>query len=221
MAGADAAYDDFLAGDVHTNGCLRYAALRNILYRKGKGIEILAVNDPALAMTCEWWKQLYGESEGKDGKGLYPASAVYSTDLHSIGQFIQEGTRSMFETVVNVDIDDGFTVPADAENGDGLNFMAGKTVNYVNQMAHDGTVLAHTDGGVPNLSITLTSRSAFDFGYLVYFFEKACAVSGYMLGVNPFNQPGVEAYKKNMFALLDKPGYSELRAELESRLSKL
>lgn len=221
MAGAAAAYDDFLAGDVHTNGCLRYAALRNILYRKGKGIEILAVNDPALAMTCEWWKQLYGESEGKDGKGLYPASAVYSTDLHSIGQFIQEGTRSMFETVINVDIDDGFTVPADAENGDGLNFMAGKTVNYVNQMAHDGTVLAHTDGGVPNLSITLTSRSAFDFGYLVYFFEKACAVSGYMLGVNPFNQPGVEAYKKNMFALLDKPGYSELRAELESRLSKL
>ena len=221
LQGAAKAYDDFAGGDVHTNGCLQYAALRNILHRKGKSIEILAVNDPALTMTCEWWKQLFGESEGKDGKGLYPSSAVYSTDLHSIGQFIQEGTRTMFETVVDVDIDDGFTVPTDAENADGLNFLAGKTINFVNQKAHDGTVLAHTDGGVPNLAITLTSRSAFDFGYLVYFFEKACAVSGYMLGVNPFNQPGVEAYKKNMFALLDKPGYAEQRAALEARLTNI
>ncbi len=221
LAGASKAYDDFLGGDVYTNGCLRYAALRNLFYRKGKSIEILAVNDPALTMTCEWWKQLFGESEGKDGKGLYPSSAVYSTDLHSIGQFIQEGTRTMFETVVNVDADDGFAVPADAENADGLNFLAGKTMNCVNQKAHDGTVLAHTDGGVPNLSVTLTSRTAYDFGYLVYFFEKACAVSGYILGVNPFNQPGVEAYKKNMFALLDKPGYSDRREELEARLSSI
>lgn len=221
LAGASKAYDVFLGGDVYTNGCLRYAALRNLLYRKGKSIEILAVNDPALTMTCEWWKQLFGESEGKDGKGLYPSSAVYSTDLHSIGQFIQEGTRTMFETVVNVDVDDGFAVPADAENADGLNFLAGKTINCVNQKAHDGTVLAHTDGGVPNLSVTLTSRTAYDFGYLVYFFEKACAVSGYILGVNPFNQPGVEAYKKNMFALLDKPGYSDRREELEARLSSI
>ena len=221
LAGAAKAYDDLAGGDVHTNGALKYAALRNILHRKGKSIEILAVNDPALTMTCEWWKQLYGESEGKDGKGLYPASAVYSTDLHSIGQFIQEGTRTMFETVINVADDDGFAVPSDAENADGLNFLAGKTLTFVNQKAHDGTVLAHTDGGVPNLSLTLTSRSAFDFGYLVYFFEKACAVSGYMLGVNPFDQPGVEAYKKNMFALLDKPGYADRRAELEARLADI
>ena len=221
LAGAAKAYEDFKDGDVLTNGCLKYAAIRNILHRQGKSVEILTANDPALTMTCEWWKQLFGESEGKDGKGLYPSSAIYSTDLHSIGQFIQEGSRVMFETVMNVNIDDGFKVPYDAENGDGLNFLADKTINFVNQKAHDGTILAHTDGDVPNLSITLTSRSAFDFGYLVYFFEKACAVSGYMLGVNPFNQPGVEAYKKNMFALLDKPGYSELRAELETRLTGL
>ncbi len=221
MAGAAKAYDDFADGDVNTNSCLKYAALRNLFLRKGKSVEILTVNDPALTMTCEWWKQLYGESEGKDGKGLFPGGATYSTDLHSIGQFIQEGTRMMFETVINVDIEEGITIPSDAEDGDGLNFLAGKSLNFVNQKAHDGTVLAHTDGGVPNLSVTLTSRSAFDFGYLVYFFEKACAVSGYVLGVNPFNQPGVEAYKKNMFALLNKPGYAELRDALEARLSSL
>ncbi len=221
LAGAAKAYDDFADGDVNSNDCLKYAAIRNLLYRKGKVTEILAVNDPALTLTCEWWKQLYGESEGKDLKGLYPSSAVYSTDLHSIGQFIQEGTRTMFETVIDVDIEDGVTVPTDAENADGLNFLAGKSVNFVNQKANEGTVLAHTDGGVPNLSVHLTSRSAFDFGYLVYFFEKAVAVSGYLLGVNPFNQPGVEAYKKNMFALLNKPGYSDRKAELEERLAKL
>ncbi len=221
MNGAAKALDDFAEGDVYTNTCLKYAAIRNILHRQGKSVEILAVNDPALAMTCEWWKQLFGESEGKDGKGLYPSSVVYSTDLHSLGQFIQDGNRIMFETVINVDIDDGFTVPMDAEDGDGLNFLAGKTINFVNNKAHDGTILAHTDGSVANLDITLTSRSAFDFGYLVYFFEKACAVSGYVLGVNPFDQPGVEAYKKNMFALLGKPGYEKSREELEARLATL
>ncbi len=221
LAGAAKAYDDFAEGDIYSNTCLKYAALRNLFLRAGKSVEILTVNDPALTMTCEWWKQLFGESEGKENKGLFPGSATYSTDLHSIGQFIQEGTRMMFETVINVNIDEGITIPADDEDGDGLNFLAGKNLNFVNQKAHDGTVLAHTDGGVPNLSITLTSRSAFDFGYLVYFFEKACAVSGYVLGVNPFDQPGVEAYKKNMFALLDKPGYADLRASLEARLADM
>jgi glucose-6-phosphate isomerase len=172
-------------------------------------------------MTCEWWKQLFGESEGKDGKGIYPASVVYSTDLHSMGQFVQDGTRLMFETVLNVDIEDGVTIPYDAENADGLNFLAGKSLNFVNQKAHLGTVLAHTDGDVPNLAINLTSKSAFDFGYLVYFFEKAVAVSGYTIGVNPFDQPGVESYKKNMFALLDKPGYADYKAELDARLADL
>ena len=221
LAGAAKAFDDFADGDVFTNGCLKYAAIRNILHRRGKSIEILTVNDPALTLTCEWWKQLFGESEGKDGKGLYPSSTVYSTDLHSLGQFIQEGSRLMFETVINVNIEEGIKIPTNAEDGDGLNFLAGKSLNFVNQKAHDGTILAHTDGDVPNLSIALTSRSAFDFGYLVYFFEKACAVSGYVLGVNPFDQPGVEAYKKNMFALLGKPGYDELRATLEDRLFTL
>ena len=159
--------------------------------------------------------------EGKDGKGLYPASAVYSTDLHSIGQFIQEGTRVMFETVINVNAEDNFVIESDADNADGLNFLAGKTINFVNQQAFLGTVMAHTDGGVPNISIELTSRTARDFGYLVYFFELSCAVSGYMLGINPFNQPGVEAYKKNMFALLGKPGYEENAEELKKRLEKI
>ena len=203
------------------NDCLKYVAMRNILNRRGKTIELLAVNDPAVTMTCEWWKQLFGESEGKDGKGIYPASVVYSTDLHSMGQFVQDGTRLMFETVLNIDIEDGVTIPYDAENADGLNFLAGKSLNFVNQKAHLGTVLAHTDGDVPNLAINITSKSAFDFGYLVYFFEKAVAVSGYTIGVNPFNQPGVESYKKNMFALLDKPGYAEHKAALDARLADL
>ena len=221
MEGAAKAREELACGDVHTNDCYKYVAIRNILNRRGKTIELLAVNDPAVTMTCEWWKQLFGESEGKDGKGLYPASVTYTTDLHSMGQFVQEGTRLMFETVLNIDIEDGVNIPYDAENADGLNFLAGKSLNFVNQKAHLGTVLAHTDGDVPNLAITLTSKSAFDFGYLVYFFEKAVAVSGYMIGVNPFNQPGVESYKKNMFALLDKPGYAEHKAELDKRLADL
>ena len=198
-----------------------YAMMRNALYLSGRKIEILANYNPKLHYFGEWWKQLFGESEGKDGKGIYPSSATYSTDLHSIGQFIQEGERVMFETVININNEDGFVVPSDKDDADGLGFLAGKSVNTVNQKAFLGTVLAHTDGGVPNIVLELDSRSAYDFGYLVYFFEKACAVSGYLLGVNPFNQPGVEAYKKNMFALLGKPGYEERKAELEKRISEL
>ena len=226
LDGAAKAHADFAGEDFENNDCLKYAAVRNLLYRgskyrNAKSVEILAVNDPSLTMTCEWWKQLFGESEGKDGKGIYPSSATYSTDLHSIGQFIQEGERVMFETVINIDNEDGFTVPSDKDDADGLGFLAGRSVNTVNQKAFLGTVLAHTDGGVPNIILELDSRSAYDFGYLVYFFEKACAVSGYLLGVNPFNQPGVEAYKKNMFALLGKPGYEDRKAELEKRISEL
>lgn len=221
MAGAAAARKELAGGNALTNPCYRYAAIRNILYRRGKKVEILVANDPALTMTCEWWKQLFGESEGKDGKGLYPSSAIYSTDLHSMGQFIQDGERVMFETFIDVDVSDGFEIPYDAENSDGLNFLAGKEMNYVNQKAFEGTVMAHTDGGVPNCVIDLSTRSAYDFGYLVYFFEKAVAVSGYMLGINPFDQPGVEAYKKNMFALLDKPGYSEEKKKLEAKIAEI
>ena len=218
MEGAAKAREELACGDVHTNDCYKYVAIRNILNRRGKTIELLAVNDPAVTMTCEWWKQLFGESEGKDGKGLYPASVTYTTDLHSMGQFVQEGTRLMFETVLNIDIEDGVNIPYDAENADGLNFLAGKTVDFVNEMASKGVALAHIDGGVPNLKLTVSKLDAYNFGEMVYFFEKACAISGYLLGVNPFDQPGVESYKKNMFALLNKPGYEAARAELEKRL---
>ena len=221
MAGAAKAREELSVCDLEKNDCYKYAAIRNILYRKGKAIELLVSYEPAFTLMNEWWKQLFGESEGKDGKGIYPSSATYSTDLHSIGQFIQEGERVMFETVININNEDGFVVPSDKDDADGLGFLAGKSVNTVNQKAFLGTVLAHTDGGVPNIVLELDSRSAYDFGYLVYFFEKACAVSGYLLGVNPFNQPGVEAYKKNMFALLGKPGYEERKAELEKRISEL
>lgn len=221
MQGAAKARKELAGGDVFTNPCYRYAAIRNILYRKGKSVEILVANDPALTLTCEWWKQLFGESEGKDGKGLYPSSAIFSTDLHSMGQFIQEGERVMFETYIDVNINDGMTIPYDETNSDGLNFLAGKELNFVNQKAFEGTVMAHTDGGVPNCVVNLTSRSAGDFGYLVYFFEKTVGVSGYLLGVNPFNQPGVEAYKKNMFALLDKPGYQDAKKELEKKIASI
>ena len=221
MAGAAAARTELSGGDVLSNPCYRYAAIRNILYRRGKRVEILVANDPALTLTCEWWKQLFGESEGKEGKGLYPSSAVYSTDLHSMGQFIQQGERVMFETYIDVNVSDGFTIPYDEENSDGLNFLAGKEINFVNQKAFEGTVMAHTDGDVPNCVVDLSSRSPRDFGYLVYFFEKAVAVSGYMLGINPFDQPGVVAYKKNMFALLDKPGYAEEKKKLEARISEI
>ncbi len=202
------------------NDCYRYAGLRNLLYRKGKSMELLVSYEPRFAMMAEWFKQLFGESEGKDNKGLFPASVTFSTDLHSLGQFIQEGSRTMFETVVTfAHTDADVTIREAEDNGDGLNFLAGRTMSYINRKAFEGTVLAHTDGGVPNLVITVDRPDEYNLGELIYFFEKACAISGYMLGVNPFNQPGVEAYKKNMFALLGKPGYEARRAELEARLN--
>lgn len=201
------------------NPCYQYAAVRNILMRKGKQIEMLVNYEPCLQYFGEWWKQLFGESEGKDGRGIFPASANFSTDLHSMGQFIQDGARILFETVLHVetpraDLEIGF----DEENIDGLNFLAGKKMSDVNNKAFLGTLLAHTDGGVPNLIVEIPQLDAYHFGNLVYFFEKACAVSGYLLGINPFDQPGVEAYKKNMFALLGKPGYEDAKAALEARL---
>lgn len=201
------------------NDCYKYAAVRNILNRKGKDIEIMVNYEPALTFFSEWWKQLYGESEGKDQRGIFPASVSFSTDLHSMGQYIQDGKRFLFETVLKVEEPEkDVKIPYDEANVDKLNFLAGKTVDYVNTKAFQGTLLAHTDGSVPNLIITIPKLDAYNFGALAYFFEKACGVSGYILGVNPFNQPGVEAYKKNMFALLGKPGYEEQKAELEQRL---
>jgi len=198
---------------------VRYAMLRNILYNKGKIIELLVSYEPAAQMFTEWWKQLYGESEGKDEKGLYPASVIFSTDLHSLGQYVQSGLRTMFETVLDFKKSaDTVVVPDDPNNIDGLNFLSGKELHDVNRMAMTGTLFAHNDGGVPNILIEADGRDAENFGHLVYFFELACAVSGYMLGVNPFDQPGVEAYKKNMYALLGKPGYEEQKAELEKRM---
>lgn len=219
MAGARGARELYLNQDYLENDCLHYAAARNILYRKGKEIEILVNYEPKLTYFAEWWKQLYGESEGKDGKGIFPAAVNFSTDLHSMGQYIQDGRRNLFETVIQVENPhQDFIIPADPADLDGLNFLAGKTLHEVNSNAYKGTVLAHNDGKVPNLVLTVDELSAKTFGELVYFFELACAVSGYTLGVNPFNQPGVEAYKKNMFALLGKPGYEELATELNERL---
>ena len=219
MQGAAEARAAFQSGSVTENDCFRYAALRNILYRKGKGIEILVNYEPALVMLGEWFKQLFDESEGKDKKGIFATSANFSTDLHSIGQFIQDGTRSMFETVVWVKEprSESF-IEETAEDIDGLNYLAGKSVQFVNSKAYAGTLMAHMDGGTPNIVIEIDKADAYHFGYLVYFFEKACGLSGYLLGVNPFDQPGVEAYKTNMFALLGKPGYEERRKELEARL---
>lgn len=219
MKGAAAAREKYAADDLANNDCYKYAAVRNLLYREGKAIEMLAAYEPFMTMMCEWFKQLFGESEGKDGKGLYPSSAIFSTDLHSLGQYIQQGERCLFETVVwfNEPKED-VAIEFDGVNADGLNFVAGKTVNYVNRKAFEGTVLAHTDGDVPNIVIELDRPDEFNLGELIYFFEKACGISGYLLGVNPFDQPGVESYKKNMFALLGKPGYEQRRAELESRL---
>jgi Glucose-6-phosphate isomerase len=196
-----------------------YAAIRNELYKGGKKIEILANFHPKLHYIAEWWKQLYGESEGKDNKGIFPAAVDLTTDLHSMGQWIQEGERSIFETVISVEhADRTVLVPSDEADLDGLNFLAGKRVDEVNKMAELGTQLAHVDGNVPNIKITLPQVNAYYIGQLFYFFEKACGISGYMLEVNPFNQPGVEAYKKNMFALLNKPGYEKESAEIKSRL---
>ncbi len=219
MQGAADARARYSESDPEKNECLRYAAIRNILYRKGKVTEILAAYEPSAQMFCEWWKQLYGESEGKDNKGLFPASVIFSTDLHSLGQYIQEGLRNIFETVIDFKSSpDSVKIPYDPENIDGLNFLSGKEIHDVNRTAMLGTLFAHTDGGVPNVVLEADDRSAHTFGYMVYFFELACAVSGYLMGVNPFNQPGVEAYKVNMFALLGKPGYEEKRASLDARM---
>lgn len=219
MEGARKAQDALMQEDLALNDCYKYAALRNILYRKGKNKEILVSYEPAFTMMAEWYKQLFGESEGKDNKGLFPASVVFSTDLHSMGQYIQDGRRDLFETVVlfNKPKKEIF-LEADAENVDGLNFLAGKSMDFVNRKAFEGTVLAHNDGGVPNIALHVEEMNERELGYLIYFFEKACAISGYLLGVNPFDQPGVESYKKNMFALLGKPGYEEEKAALEARL---
>ena len=219
MQGASDAVATYKNEDIENNDCLKYAATRQILGRKGKAIEILANYEPSLTMFGEWYKQLYAESEGKDGKGIFPVSANFSTDLHSIGQFIQDGSRNLFETVLWVEnAKKNITIETDAENLDGLNFVADKTIQYVNSKAYAGTFLAHVDGGVPTMVLEVGKTDAYNFGQLVYFFEKALAISGYMLGVNPFDQPGVEAYKKNMFALLGKPGYEDRKAELEERL---
>ena len=201
------------------NDCYKYAAARNILYRKGKAVELLAAYEPNFTMMNEWYKQLFGESEGKDNKGLMPTSVVFSTDLHSMGQFVQEGARVMFETVVNIHKpSQDLFIEADEENLDGLNFLANQNMSVVNEKAMQGTILAHTDGDVPNIVLETPSLNEYDLGYLIYFFERACAISGYLLSVNPFDQPGVESYKKNMFALLGKPGYEDRKAELEAKL---
>ncbi|WP_010631362.1 glucose-6-phosphate isomerase [Sporolactobacillus vineae] len=219
MSGARAAQNDYSEPELSKNEAYQYAAVRNILYNKGKSVEMLVNFEPHLHYLAEWWKQLFGESEGKDFKGLYPSSADFSTDLHSLGQFVQEGSRVMFETAVLVEKPrKDITIQSEAANLDNLNFVAGKTMDYVNKRAAEGVRLAHTDGGVPQLVVTVPELTAYHFGYLLYFFEKAVAVSGFLLGINPFNQPGVEAYKKNMFALLGKPGYESEKADLEERL---
>ena len=201
------------------NPAVVYAATRNALYRAGKKIEILVNYNPKLHVLAEWWKQLYGESEGKDGKGIFPAAVDFSTDLHSMGQWIQDGERTIFETVISVDAPEHETiVPTDNDNLDGLNYIAGKRVDEVNKMAEIGTRIAHVDGGVPNIRITIPALREQYLGQLIYFFEKACGISGYMLGVNPFDQPGVEAYKRNMFALLGKPGYEAETAAIRAKI---
>ena len=219
MEGAASGRKRALENDFEENDALQYAALRNILLRKGRSVEILANYEPAVHYVSEWWKQLFGESEGKDNKGLFPASVDLTTVLHSMGQFIQDGSRVMFETVINIDTPrEELTIGEEPVDLDGLNYLAGKTVDFVNKSAMNGTILAHTDGQVPNFMVTVPEVNEFYLGELFYFFEFACGVSGYLLGVNPFNQPGVESYKKNMFALLGKPGYEAQREELLKRL---
>ncbi|MCP3028289.1 glucose-6-phosphate isomerase [Halobacillus sp. A5] len=219
MEGAQKAQNDLNTDKLSENPAYQYAAVRNVLYSKGKTIEMMINYEPSLQYFSEWWKQLFGESEGKDQKGIYPSSANFSTDLHSLGQYVQDGRRDLFETVLHVEkAKSDYTIEEDEQNLDGLNYLAGQTVDYVNEKAYQGTMLAHTDGEVPNLIVHVPELNAYTFGYLVYFFEKACALSGYLLGVNPFDQPGVEAYKKNMFALLGKPGFEKEKEELEQRL---
>ena len=219
MEGAASAREMALNNEFEDNDALKYAALRNILYRKGKSIEILCNYEPAVHYVSEWWKQLYGESEGKDQRGIFPASVDLTTDLHSMGQFIQDGARNLFEIVINIEKSrEEIIIGEEPVDLDGLNYLAGKTVDFVNKSAMNGTVLAHTDGQVPNCMINVPEMNEYYLGQLFYFFEFACGVSGYILGVNPFNQPGVESYKKNMFALLGKPGYEAQREELLKRL---
>lgn len=219
MEGAEAARKEALEAPYESNGALQYAAVRNILLRKGKTVEIVANYEPSLHYTSEWWKQLFGESEGKDQRGILPAAVDLTTDLHSMGQFIQDGARIMFETVLNVEESPAEILLKEEEvDTDGMNYLAGKSVDFVNKSAMNGTILAHTDGSVPNLMVSLPKQDEYSLGQLFYFFEYACGVSGYILGVNPFNQPGVESYKKNMFALLGKPGYEKEREELLKRL---
>ncbi len=219
MRGAQDAHQAYGVCDLNTNICYQYAALRNLLYKKGKHIEIMVNYEPKLHFFAEWWKQLYGESEGKDKKGIFPAAVDFSTDLHSIGQYIQDGERMLFETVLHVEKpEQDISLPNDPDNMDGLNYLLDKTIGYVNEKAFLGATMAHYDGGVPNLVIHIPELSEYYFGQLVYFFEKACGISGYLLGVNPFDQPGVEAYKNNMFALLGKPGYEKQKEELAARM---
>jgi len=219
MKGAADARELYSNPNLMENDCYKYAAVRNALYRKNKTIEIMVNYEPSLHYFTEWWKQLYGESEGKEQKGIFPAGVDFTTDLHSMGQYIQDGLRNIFETVIKVEKPTkNILIKEDKDNLDGLNFVAGKDVDYVNKKAMEGTMLAHNDGGVPNLLVSVPELSAYYFGSMVYFFEKACGISGYLLGVNPFDQPGVEAYKKNMFALLGKPGFEEQRKKLEERL---
>ena len=219
MTGAADARKVALETEYEKNPALLYAAVRNILLRKGKQVEIVANYEPSLHYVSEWWKQLFGESEGKDQRGIFPAAVDLTTDLHSMGQFIQDGARIMFETVLNVEESPAeIVLQKEDVDTDGMNYLAGKTVDFVNKSAMNGTILAHTDGSVPNLMVKIPAQDAYSLGQLFYFFEFACGVSGYLLGVNPFNQPGVESYKKNMFALLGKPGYEEAREALLKRL---
>ncbi|NLJ15623.1 MAG: glucose-6-phosphate isomerase [Clostridiales bacterium] len=219
LKGARQAQQDFSICDLEKNACYKYAAYRNIFYNKGKSLEMLVAYENSFVMFAEWYKQLFGESEGKDNKGIFPVSATFSTDLHSLGQYIQDGRRLLFETVVHFGKpQNDYFVKNDENNLDGLNFLSNQNMSIVNQKAFEGTILAHSEGGVPNLVIEVPEINEHEVGYMIYFFEKACAVSGYMLGVNPFNQPGVESYKKNMFALLGKPGYEADKARLEERL---
>lgn len=219
MKGAAKAREDYYVCDIESNDCYKYAAARNILYRKGKIMEMLVSYDPSFSLMSEWFKQLYGESEGKDNKGIFPASAIFSTDLHSLGQYIQDGSRILFETVIDFkEPKQDLYIEKDSTDFDGLNFLSDRNMSEVNRRALEGTVIAHTEGGVPNIIIEVPTINEHELGYLIYFFEKACAISGYLLGVNPFDQPGVESYKKNMFALLGKPGYENMREELLKKL---
>ena len=219
MEGAAQSREDYSSADLTKNDAYKYAALRNILYRKGYTTELLENYEPNVQYFGEWWKQLMGESEGKDQKGIYPSSANFSTDLHSLGQYIQEGRRNLMETVVLIDQPrHDVKIPAEKDNLDGLKYLENKSMDFVNKKAYEGVVLAHTDGGVPVMTVHIEKQDAYNLGYLMYFFEIAVGISGYLNGINPFNQPGVEAYKKNMFGLLGRPGYEELGEELNKRL---